>query len=323
MSISILLIIFFLSVELMFWSFSINRHSVWLSKHPHYDRRLAVPSRLLSMAGCMTAIFAICLWIWHVYSFSLYMNNLVSSFDFYTRAFFIVWTELSIIHLWAMLARYGCVHTKYWPIFSGILSGILIKRFNLTDISKYCRSMRKWNDLDKLSEQHKFLLFKFVDILKDVIWTKDIHQKYTYVNNSMADNVLLIDGFDTMGKTHMKIADELRNEGVNYNFDFVCSKSDNYILKHRVITKFTERGIINEKEHVFRVLKAPIIIDYQVVGIIGIGRDISFEVHSLEKIESLFRDKNINGAEKEFTEFKNAYMALGNSKNSNLMNDSN
>lgn len=310
MEIAVMVFVFMLAVEVMFWSFSINRHAVWLMQHPNYDRRMAVPSKILAVGGWFTAILALCLWFWHIHSFALHRLSDSMLKNYIIDTFFICWILIAMIHLWAMIARYGCLHTQYWPIISGLVSKMLIKKFGITDVNKHCTYMRRWNELDRLSEKHRKLVFKFADKMRDFIWTKDTKKRYTYVNKAMCDYILFYDQHDVIGLSHQQIATELREEGVVYNFDSVSIKSDDKVLADRELTRFVERGIIDNKEVTLHVLKAPIFADGEINGIIGVARDITFEVESLEKIELLFKSGDIAKGLKVFYKYKEDFMGL-------------
>jgi len=310
MNIFILLVVFMLSVEVMFWSFSINRHATWLCDNPMYDRRMAVPSKILALCGWITALLSISLWVWHVNSYAMLKMDSISNSDFYLKTFFICWVQISFIHLWAMLARYGCLHTQYWPIISGYISKFLIRKFQLTDINKYCSSMRKWDEIDKVSSQHRQILFKFADVMCDLIWTKDTKKRYTYVNKSMCRYVLILDTHTVIGLTHKQIADKLRSKGIAYDFDNASIKSDNEVLLSKKITRFLERGTINDKEVTLHVLKSPIFEKGKLVGIIGVARDVSDDIENLEKIDFLFKSGNYEQGIAKFNSYKKDFLDL-------------
>lgn len=304
MSVFGICIIFILAVEVCFWSFSINRHAIWLINHPYYDRRLAVPAKVLSFAGWMTALLAISLWIWHVRAFSLHNISQMDTIEFYGKTFLTSWVLLSMIHMWGIVSRYACLHSSYWPIISGKISDFIVRKLGMTEINKYCSTLRKWNELDRLSEQHKQLLFKFADKMNDYIWTKDQYGKYTYVNESLANEILLMDSLDVVGMSHNEIGDCNRNAGITYSFDNAITNSDNVVIEKKVNLHFILRGIINDLPIAVKVTKSPIFIDGQVVGIIGIGRDITYEIDTMDQFEILLKTNKIEEAKNLFTEFK-------------------
>lgn len=309
-SLIVLGVVFFMSVEAMFWAFSINRHSYWLKLHPDYDRRLAVPARILGTAGLMTACMSIFIWMWAVYNFTLYKGGACNACSYYTKSFLAIWMQLSMIHLWGIIARYSCLHTQYWPILSGMVSRFLIRHFKMTDLSNYCNSMRKWSDLDKLSRKHKSLIFKFADKVIDLFWTKDEKKRYTYINQSRLTDLLMLDKFDSLGLTHKEIAEKLRSEGIEYYYDSESVGTDDIVLYERRTVRFIAKGVIKGKDVVVYVTKSPIFQNGEVVGIIGMGRDITFETVALEKIELLFRSGEIEKGIAEFYKQKEEFSSM-------------
>lgn len=308
LSMILLVLIFFLSVEAMFWAFSINRHAYWLKLHPEYDRRLAVPFRILSVAGWFTLFLSLTLWVWHVYSFALFKMCTIMPYDYYLKSFMVIWIQLSLIHLWGIVARYCCLHTQFWPILSGIISRFLIRKFKLTDMNSFCNSMKKWNELDSLSEKHRALVFKFADKVIDLIWTKDDLKRYTYINSSKVTKLLLLDSFDIIGLDHKKVADNIRSEGKTYNFDSISLWTDDKVMAERKIVRFIARGIVEDKEIIISVVKSPIFQDGKISGLIGMGRDVTHEVKSMERIELLFKAGEYYKGIKEFYKYKESLL---------------
>lgn len=303
-------IVFFLSVEVLFWSFSINRHAYWLRLHPDYDRRLAVPARILGTAGWITAFLSLSIWVWIVYNYTLFRYDVCGACSYYLQSALACWMQLSLIHLWGIIARYSCLHTQFWPIASGLVSKFLIWKFGLTDLSRFCNSLRRWGEMDKMSQKHKTLIFKFADKVIDLFWTKDKETRYTYVNSSRLTKLLMLDKFESIGLTHKDITKALRASGIDYHYDSEGEWSDELVLTQKKPVRFIARGVINNKEVVVYVTKSPIFEKGKVIGIIGMGRDITFEITSLEKIDLLFKAGEIEKGIEEFNKRKEEFSSM-------------
>lgn len=303
-------LVFLVSIESTFWAFSVNRHAYWLKTHPEYDRRLAVPYTILGFGASITGLLTLFLWLWFICGIAIMQFKYTSVCPISTKFIIVFWTNLVIIHMWAIVARYSCLHTAYWPYMSRFISNILIKYFNLTEVHKYCHILKKWNDLDRLNEQHRTLILKFSDRMNDILWTKDAHLRFTYVNKSMAEKILLSDQHAVLGRTHQQIAESLRSRGVEYTFDTVCEHTDNKILEVRKTERFVSSGIIDGTKIHLHVFKAPIYFDGKFTGLIGLGRNITFEVNKLEKIDLLIRAGEIQQALVLFSEYKSKFMNL-------------
>lgn len=304
-------LIFLISVESLFWSFSVNRHANWLRLNPEYDRRLAVPHSILGFGAIVTGLLTLFLWLWFIYEIVHIQFNLENSHQIILLKFLIVfWTNLVVVHMWAIVARYSCLHTIYWPYFSKFISNTLIKYFSLTEVHKYCHTLNKWNKIDKLEEQHKNLILKFGDKMNDILWTKDVDLRFTYVNKNMAKRILLSDQQNVLGRTHHQIAEELRCKGMKYTFDMGCEHSDKEIKKTMNPSRFISSGIIGDNNVYFHVFKSPIYFNGKFTGLIGFGRNITFEVSKLENIDLLIRAGDIEQALILFSEYRHKFINL-------------
>lgn len=301
---------FLLSFESIWWCFAIHQHSVWILNNPEYDRRQAISPKTMIWGMSFIGISSLLAWFWFWHNISMFDECLIHEHDIMGDFIISCLYQFTIIYMCASIARYSCLHTEYWPIISKLISSQLIKYFNFTDLNKYCLSLEKWNKLDLLAKKHNILIIKFADEMADIIWTKDQKLRFTYVNPSMAKLLLKTAKEEVIGFRHMDIAEKIREKGITYSFDLVCEISDKELFKNEEIIRYISSGIIDGEKYHFHILKSPIMINDEIKGLIGVGRNITFEVSNLEQIDLLFKaGKTQEGIELFYT-FKENFMNL-------------
>ncbi len=122
-----------------------------------------------------------------------------------------------------------------------------------------------------LSIQYQFIL----DSIPDMVWTKDIHNNFTFVNKAMRD-VLKKEADEIIGKSIFDITDEVDDNVI-----------DSEILAMNMETcHFIESFKVNGDNIWLDVTKAPIIKDGKLVGTIGTARDITQKIENEKFLES-------------------------------------
>ncbi len=134
-----------------------------------------------------------------------------------------------------------------------------------------------------LSMQYQFIL----DSIPDMVWTKDTHNNFTFVNKTMRAT-LKKEADEIIGKSMFDITDEM---------DGSVLESDE-IAKTLETCHFIESFKVNGGEVWLDVTKAPIIKDNILVGTIGTARDITHKVENERFLES-YIDKEIAEWSKE------------------------
>ena len=201
---------------------------------------------------------------------------------------------------------YVCVPFEYLPFVSKKVILTLNTILKSKNKIKYI-SIDKWYDIFSPSKD-KNLLINFLDIIPELIWTKDENNKYTYANQAVCKKLLLKDRSDIIGKTSLEISNEHEKDGMVFTFGELCADSDKITKERNKMSLFYEYGLINDKFISLRVLKCPI-YDSQnnIVGIMGAARDISFHTLAHEKIEKLIMKGEIQKAMSEFVLYKSKF----------------
>ena len=157
--------------------------------------------------------------------------------------------------------------------------------------------------LEKNEKRHKALIRQFrlmTDNMPDLIWTKDMQGRFTFVNKSVCDVLLHAkDTEEPIGKTDMFFAERERKLGKGrknwHTFGELCVDSDSLVLQEKRPMRFEEYGNIRGKFLYLDVSKAPIFDEKnKIIGTVGHARIVTKE-KAAEK-ELLLRDKALNSA---------------------------
>jgi PAS domain S-box-containing protein len=122
------------------------------------------------------------------------------------------------------------------------------------------------------------------DNVPDLIWAKDMEDRFLFVNQAMCDKLLLCGGPDEAeGRTDMFFAERERRAGFKHSFGEVCVNSDAITKERKTPGQFLEDGVVRNKYLAFDVHKAPLINgNGEMIGTVGCGRDIT-EKREIEK----------------------------------------
>lgn len=312
MTILAICLIVILFAETSCWTVTIVKHASWLSKHPDYEDGMATSGNILMIASCISGIFALLAWAWLCHTITLYWIG-VSPWDtsLVVTSLLCVSILFSHIHFWALLARYTCLSIVYWPYGSYLVSRLLNKYTGTRDIGHYCLMFEKWNNLSIRSGLHRSVIINFLDLIPDLVWTKDLGDKFTYVNTAICKKLLLCKPIEAIGKTGLDLAEEARQRGKVYTFGEVCDGSDAIVKDSGQIEAFMESGIVDDHFLALHVLKAPIYQVYgqhrELVGTIGVGRDVTRQWREHNEIMQFINDGQFDEASRLFTEHKQKF----------------
>lgn len=109
----------------------------------------------------------------------------------------------------------------------------------------------------------------------DMVWLKDTEGKYMIANTAIKEGLLLTDypygrgDVDIAGKAKEKYGDE------NHTFGEKCANSDVIVKDSLKAQRFLESGMVKGKMLYLEVFKFPFFVDDKLVGIGGIGRDLT------------------------------------------------
>jgi len=135
-------------------------------------------------------------------------------------------------------------------------------------------------------EQHKSLssMFRLVsDNSEDLLWAKDLDNKYIFTNKAMCDKLLLANDTDEpIGKDDLFFARREREAHPEnpewHTFGEICANTDEVIHKEKTAKQFDEYGNVKGKFLFLDVRKAPIWDNNgKMIGVVGTARDVTNE----------------------------------------------
>jgi len=156
--------------------------------------------------------------------------------------------------------------------------------------------------LSEVYEKYAELKSMFVSLsscVPDMIWAKDLDGVYTYANNRVAYQLYRTTTRDMIGNTDVELASNCKEVQGSDGFTFgqMCGDSDKEVLKAQKSMKFLERGLIDGEELILMVHKnVERNIHGDVVGTVGVGRDVTHDYHQLEKIRDETTDMSSKNA---------------------------
>lgn len=123
------------------------------------------------------------------------------------------------------------------------------------------------------------LLRLMIDNAPDLIWAKDLNDRYMFANQAICDRLLKCGNMaEAVGKTDLYFAQRERQAGHEHSFGEICVNSDIVVKETRQPGRFKEYGLVRGKQLVLDVYKAPIFNGIGVLlGTVGCGRDITHE----------------------------------------------
>jgi len=149
-------------------------------------------------------------------------------------------------------------------------------------------------------EQHSRLnqlVRLMADNMPDMLWAKDMENRYIFTNRVMCANLLQAsDTSEPIGKTDMFFAERERNAHPEnpqwHTFGEMCANSDETVRNSGRPERFDECGNVRGKFIFLDVHKAPIFDnDGEIIGTVGCGRDVTREKeleHRIKRWASVF-----------------------------------
>jgi two-component system cell cycle sensor histidine kinase/response regulator CckA len=139
------------------------------------------------------------------------------------------------------------------------------------------------------------MLRLLADNAPDLIWAKDMHDRYLFANQAMCDKLIKCRCPDeAIGRTDIFFAQRERDAGHNHTFGEICVNSDDIVKKTKAPGRFLEDGLVRGQYLMLDVHKAPFWgPDGAIIGTVGCGRDVTKEKQtelSLRKTERRYRD---------------------------------
>ena len=118
----------------------------------------------------------------------------------------------------------------------------------------------------------------------DMFWVKDLEGRYIKANDAIRKKLLFCE--DPIGRDDRSIAQDIvdRVGEENHTFGAICGNSDLEVIRQETAMKFNEDGIVNGSYMMLQVHKN-VVRDAKgnVIAVVGVGRDITYEVGLLNK----------------------------------------
>ena len=118
----------------------------------------------------------------------------------------------------------------------------------------------------------------------DMFWVKDLKGRYIKANDAIRKKLLFCE--DPIGRDDRSIAQDIvdRVGEESHTFGAICGNSDLEVIRQETSMKFNEDGIVNGSYMMLQVHKN-VVRDTMgnVIAVVGVGRDITYEVGLLNK----------------------------------------
>jgi len=162
------------------------------------------------------------------------------------------------------------------------------------DITKRKRTEENLHESEKKHRDLNRLMRLICNNVPDLIWAKDMDDRFLLVNQVTCEKLLLCTNPDeAVGKKNKYFTEREHAAGYECTFSEKCAHSDAVTLERKAQGRFLEDGLIRGKLLVLDVHKAPILNENnEIIGIVGSGRDITEEIktkEALQKSEIRFR----------------------------------
>ena len=134
--------------------------------------------------------------------------------------------------------------------------------------------------VQKLQEvkRAKNLLYTIGNTIPDMMWAKNKKGEYIYVNKTFRDEFFYgLSEVDIITKTDLDLSRFCKNlvGEDNHTFGEDCANSDLLTINSLAKERFLEEGYINGKYMYLEVYKNVLVEDGEVIGTVGIGRDVT------------------------------------------------
>ena len=167
---------------------------------------------------------------------------------------------------------------KVSPESQETLKRVIVSMIDITELKKtketLIESEHKYKDLQNL--------FRIIaDNMHDMIWAKDLENKYLFANKTLCDNLLMAkDTTEPFGKNDLFfVARERAKHADNPNwhtFGENCMDSDSIVLNSGKTQLFDEYGLVKNQFLFLEVIKAPLYNEQnKIIGTVGAARDVT------------------------------------------------
>lgn len=120
------------------------------------------------------------------------------------------------------------------------------------------------------------LFATMADNLSDMLWAKDLENKYLFGNKAIREKLLHSDDISIRGRQDIFFAERQRAQGWQHTFGECCMNSDDVVLKTCRPGVFIEDGMIRNEYVMLEVHKSALYdSEGNLIGTVGTARDIT------------------------------------------------
>ncbi len=159
----------------------------------------------------------------------------------------------------------------------------------ISSVFKDITLQREADEARKLSEKKYHELYNLMrllaDTVPDMIWAKDIDNRYLFANQAICRDLLFCDDEnEPIGKSDLFFARRERALGHEHTFGEIFIKSDEAVKNMGKAGRFLEDGLVRGKYMILDVHKAPMFdIGGNLIGTVGSGRDVTNDIRILSE----------------------------------------
>ena len=166
---------------------------------------------------------------------------------------------------------------------------------------KTCTIDRKLDEEYKLIKNELTMYKSMIEsvgmAVPDMIWLKDLNGRYMYANTAIRNGLLChtnpigYNDVELAGMAKKRYGDE------NHTFGEKCANSDVITVAANKPSRFLENGKVKGKMLYLEVFKTPLYAGTEMIGVCGVGRDVT------EYVEA-YRSRKCRGCDGEIDIFK-------------------
>lgn len=177
-----------------------------------------------------------------------------------------------------------CFFTKYCTLVNEISP--LIK--SLENIESSVQSINtkialEMRVINAELERHKSIVETMAETVPDMFWIKDLEGKYLYANIAIRTDLLCES--NPIGMTDVELAKNAKAKygDTEHTFGDKCFNSDLIVQNTLEKQRFLESGKVRGKMLYLEVFKRPLFSNGHLIGICGIGRDMTPYIEAYRK----------------------------------------
>lgn len=201
-----------------------------------------------------------------------------------------------------IMKKLECFNRKWFPEIQCIVNKI-------EENQRVLVKMASMIEEEKTKIEYELCFYKgFAQILieesPDMVWLKDLDGKYMVANTAIKTGLLFSHhpyGFDDIYLSK-RAKEQFGND--NHTFGEICGNSDKVIMQTLKPQRFLENGKVKGKMMYLEVFKFPFYVDGVLVGIGGIGRDMTEYVSAYRKSDCIDCCKDIAAFKDIFSRYE-------------------